>query len=101
MVLDTEKYRYQAFLSDIAGQDIKAHGDEPDTLLGIVRNWLRTATRRTDLPGPAQLRKDFLAFTEVLPVLCERAGLDRGDLAFVDYVELVRSALAEANAQLR
>ena len=29
LVLDREPYRYQAFLSDIAGQDIAAHGGDP------------------------------------------------------------------------
>ena len=41
LVLDSEKYRYQKFISDIAGQDIQGHGNDPRRLTGIVRNWLR------------------------------------------------------------
>jgi hypothetical protein len=29
LVLDTQPYRYQRFISDIAGQDIPAHGGDP------------------------------------------------------------------------
>jgi hypothetical protein len=30
LVLDSEPYRYRAFISDIAGQDIRAHGGNPE-----------------------------------------------------------------------
>jgi hypothetical protein len=30
IILDTERFRYQKFISDIAGQDIRAHGGETD-----------------------------------------------------------------------
>jgi hypothetical protein len=29
LILDREKYRYRSFCSDIAGQDIRSHNDEP------------------------------------------------------------------------
>src|ERR1041384_2209048 len=38
LILDCERYRYQKFLSDIAGQDIKAHGNNPAQLIGAVRD---------------------------------------------------------------
>jgi len=38
LILDTEKYRYQRFISDIAGQDIRAHGNDPRGIIPIVRN---------------------------------------------------------------
>jgi hypothetical protein len=37
LILDTEQYRYHRFISDIAGQDIRAHGSDPS---GQSR-WLR------------------------------------------------------------
>jgi hypothetical protein len=41
LVLDVERYRYQRFLSDIAGQDIAAHRNNVETTITAVRNWLR------------------------------------------------------------
>ena len=35
-MLDTEPYRYQQFISDIAGQDIQAHSDTPETIVKVV-----------------------------------------------------------------
>jgi hypothetical protein len=40
LVLERERYRYQAALSDISGNDIKAHEGNPEILVREVRNWL-------------------------------------------------------------
>jgi len=40
LVLERERYRYQAALSDISGNDIKAHEGKPEILVREVRNWL-------------------------------------------------------------
>lgn len=51
LILETERYRYQKFLSDIAGNDIRAHSDEPELAIKQVRNWLRiNANERFDWP---------------------------------------------------
>src|ERR1700724_550287 len=40
LILDRERYRYARFISDIAGQDIQEHGNDPSQLIRKVRNWL-------------------------------------------------------------
>jgi hypothetical protein len=40
LVIDRDKYRYQEFISDIAGQDIAAHGNDPAQAIRAVRDWL-------------------------------------------------------------
>ncbi len=37
LVLDSDKYRYQEFISDLAGQDIAAHGNQPAGAVQAVR----------------------------------------------------------------
>jgi hypothetical protein len=39
LILETERYFYQKVISDIAGQDIENHNDDPYTLITKVRNW--------------------------------------------------------------
>ena len=51
LVLDREPYRYQQFISDIAGQDIQFHNNSPEAAIKVVRNWLRTASKRLTLPS--------------------------------------------------
>ena len=47
--MDREPYRYQKFISDIAGQDPKAHYDDPRQLVISVRDWINA--RNSKLPG--------------------------------------------------
>ena len=39
LVLEKERFRYQKVLSDISGNDIKAHNGDPIRLVKVVRNW--------------------------------------------------------------
>jgi hypothetical protein len=50
LILETERYHYQKVISDIAGQDIENHDDDPATLVRKVRNWFSTADNTTTYP---------------------------------------------------
>lgn len=50
LILDNKPYRYQQFISDIAGQDIQAHNNASEQIIKVVRNWLRTASNRKMIP---------------------------------------------------
>lgn len=86
LILDSEPHRYQQFLSDIAGQDIKSHGNSAHAVIKVVRGWLKAVSRRTTIPGPQVIRRHFINFCDALPRLCDENGLDREDLLFLDYV---------------
>ena len=51
LIFDKDKYRYQKFMSDIAGMDIHAHGGKPDRALVETRDWLTNVSRRQLLGG--------------------------------------------------
>lgn len=93
LVLDAEPYRYQATLSDIAGQDIRHHGGSPEHIITGVRDWLRIHSD-CPVPGPVTLRQAFAEFSAGLPAVCAAGGLDRHDLQFADYVALAREWVA-------
>ena len=90
LILDSKRYRYQAFISDISGQDIHTHNNAPDKLIRRVRDWLRVNSGRSSLPGQRHITRSFRAFTRSLPENCRENGLDRKNLLFVDYVWLAR-----------
>lgn len=96
LVLDKEQYRYQEFISDIAGQDIRAHGGSPDTLINVVRNWLKAVSGRKTIPGPQLIKKHFANFSEILPEYCDRLHLDRNDIQFVEYVTMAEEWIKSA-----
>ncbi|MCH8303670.1 MAG: hypothetical protein IIB94_00920 [Candidatus Marinimicrobia bacterium] len=42
LILEKEKYRYQAALSDLASSDIMHHDNEPENVVRNIRNWFVT-----------------------------------------------------------
>jgi hypothetical protein len=100
LILDKEPFRYQKFISDIAGQDIHAHRDKPAEVISIVRNWFLHATRedgRDPLPSGKVIAERYASFEAELPALCTTARLDDDKLTYRDYTWLVRKWL-ERNA---
>jgi hypothetical protein len=94
LVLDSIPYRYQKFCSDIAGQDIRAHGNQPARASAAVRAMLATALGEVRLPGPSRILARYAQFAEELPVLCESVGLAPPELEFVELRMLMQSWVA-------
>jgi hypothetical protein len=89
LVLDRDRYRYQRFLSDIAGQDIQSHDGRPEVLIPRVRNWLQNQTR-TGLFGSAALVQMFEEFNRRIPESLAELGKTEADLDnYRDFQELV------------
>lgn len=85
LILDQERYRYQKFCSDIAGQDIRAHSASPEQVIPAVRNWLSAYLSPTVLlPGPHKMRERYEAFQADLPALCTSWHLDPDELQFAE-----------------
>jgi hypothetical protein len=91
MILDTLQYRFQMFISDLAGMDIKAHAGDPRAMVQHVRDFLRTVSRRRTIPPTVDLLDSYDRFAAALPVLAATSGLDPVDLRFPDFERLVQA----------
>lgn len=89
LILDRERYRYRAFISDISGQDIQKHVDDPLEVIRVVRNWLRNQSPRPGVPGGRMIGERYQRFRAELPRLCKKARLDETDLIWIEYTDLV------------
>lgn len=92
LILEKERYRYQRVLSDISGNDIRAHGGDPKVLMGEVRNWLRVVTDKP-LPSGESLWASFSLFRIYLDDIFGRRQYSERDieaLEFVEYVGFIR-----------
>jgi len=94
LILDRDRYRFQKFISDIAGQDIKAHVNSPETVIRTVRDWLRGAAGQGKMPGGSYLWSRYKKFTKDLPGLCDESHLVPAHLTFRDLYELVLDWMA-------
>jgi len=84
LVLDALPYRYQQLCSDIAGQDIRAHGNQPEKAVAAVRAMLATALGGIRLPGPRRILERYEAFLSDLPTFCHTLQATPAELQFVE-----------------
>jgi hypothetical protein len=93
IILDAERYRYQKFISDIAGQDIVAHDNSVAETIGKIRPWLNawTELEKAPLIGSKILIEIHQDFQNELLEFCERRGLDAHHLDFIDLTCVMQS----------
>ncbi|RMH20138.1 MAG: hypothetical protein D6696_08930 [Acidobacteria bacterium] len=89
LILDKEPYRYQQYISDISGQDIRAHGDDPETVISIIRDWLKNASPDTVIPGGKEIFRRYKLFMSELPELCAEIPIDPSELTYNDYTSFI------------
>jgi hypothetical protein len=98
LVLDREQYRYQRFLSDIAGQDIKSHGGDPMRLIAVVRDWLQSQTMRK-IFGGVYVGRRFDQFLADLPNLLAELHKTERDLDnYRDFHTVITNWIAANNS---
>jgi len=95
LILDKAPYRYQSFISDIAGQDIQMHKNDDSEAVKAVRNWLRGVSGRVTIPGGKETLRRYRQFTSELPVICEGLKLTIDEMTFNDYINVVSEWLKE------
>lgn len=87
LVLDTARYRYQQYISDIAGQDIVEHRSDATRAIKAVRDWLASRAGIQPPPGAAAISKRFKKFMDDLPAICAETERDVGDLTFTEFAD--------------
>jgi len=85
LIFDSEQYRFQKFISDLSGLDIHQHGNSPKVAVTRVRNWLRTESGKSGIPGGAAIYSRYESFRSDLPKICSELKLDIADLTFADF----------------
>jgi hypothetical protein len=88
LILEKERYRYQRVLSDISGNDIRAHGSDPEVLIKEVRNWLRVVTD-TVLPSGESLWERFNLFRIYLAHMMGQLRFSDRDVQALEVVEYI------------
>jgi hypothetical protein len=96
LILERERYRYQAALSDISGFDIRAHNDDPQEIVAAARDWLNCEAG-TDLPGPSFVWDRFIDFLAEDYARLKALGYRHRDIQRVPVPELLKSMRAWAD----
>jgi hypothetical protein len=96
LILDAERHRYDAALSDVSGQDIEAHSNDPDQVIRCVRNWLseHRSHNAAPLPGAAAIQSDYRRFQAEVEALLAHRRLDPKNLTHNDFLWAVDEWIA-------
>lgn len=105
LILEREQYSYQKYISDIAGHDTRAHNNEIEVLIKVVRNWLATHFCRPNIfnnknedlfifDGWNRIHKNFVIFKSFwLPAICDEMGWSVDGIEFVEFCYAVNECL--------
>jgi hypothetical protein len=88
LILETERYRYQAAISDLSNSDIAVHGNHPAEVVTQVRNWLNShAGLRA--PGPSRIWGRFNDFMAANYDTLTARGFSDRDIQLLPIDELI------------
>jgi len=90
LIIDTERYRYQAALSDISGHDIDSYGkrNQIENMIKIIRDWFTRALKPKQ-PSASTIYLEFTEFVSDLQTSLELAGFSASDIKDLTISELI------------
>jgi hypothetical protein len=92
LVLEKTKYHYLKVISDISGQDIESHNDNPEELIRKVRNWF-AAVLNNHQPSPTLIWDDYNKFLIDITEMLKKDAFSDDDiesLPFSNFILLAR-----------
>ena len=92
------RYRYQAFLSDISGQDIHVHGGKIERLIEDVASWLRDEAQDRNVPGGRAIAAEYARFSADLPAVAAAKRLELQELTFKDLRAIAAQWIVQEDA---
>lgn len=93
LIIESEKFRFKQFISDLSGQDIKDHKNSVEEAIKIVRNWLSKKTEEK-IPSASILIAEYQKFQEDLPALCLDEKWIPEELTYDEFANLAISWIA-------
>lgn len=88
LIMDIEQYRYQKFLSDIAGNDINAHENNEYKVIEIVREWLTSITK-SQIQSSDLIINQFKQFKTEFNKSCKNEKIDPEKYNYHDFNNLI------------
>jgi hypothetical protein len=89
LILEAQRYAYQAAISDLSNSDIAVHNNEPIKVVVQVRNWLANQVDAV-LPGPERIWGRFTDFMAANYDDLKARGFSDEDIEDLPIDELIR-----------
>ncbi len=98
LILEKEQYRYQKVISDISGNDIKAHKNNPEQIIKVVRDWFKP--NNPNIPRHKEIWLAYNEFEFDYEEILTAEGYDPKDinsLTFSDIIEYMKTWINDYN----
>jgi len=92
LILEKERYRYQRVISDISGNDIKAHGNDPEQIIKVVRDWFKPINK--DIPYHKEIWLAYNEFEFDYETILDSEGYDPKDISSLTFSDLIENMTA-------
>ena len=89
VVFDCDSNRFDEFISDISGQDIKAHNNNPDEVIRKLRNWFNTLGINNPLPGATAIISKYHDYLIAFPDILIKLNLTKNDVQYSDKTQII------------
>jgi len=92
LILDKEKHRYDEVISDISGNDIKAHNNDREEIIKVIRDWYKTS--HANVPRHKEIWLAFNQFEFDFEQILNDEGYNPKDiksLTFSDIIEFIEN----------
>jgi len=93
LIIESEQFRFKQFISDLSGQDIQAHKNDPFEAIKCIRNWL-SKKAKSAIPSASLIIDEYKIFLNSLSALCEINQWKPDELTFDEYSTLVTTWLS-------
>lgn len=88
LILERDKYRYQQFISDIAGNDIRAHNNKAEDVVKPIRDWLQVNTK-TSMDYPSEIWNVYNEYLKDLTEIALGNNLNPHSISSMTFSELI------------
>lgn len=95
LIIAEKQYTYQKFISDIAGQDIKCHSNDPKTLISEVYSWLREARAKKAIHDLEAKRSEVLTKYDVFSARITSTIQQHNNITYKSTITLARNIKKE------
>lgn len=92
LIIESDKFRFKEFISDLSGQDIRNHNNNIEEAIKCIRNWLASKTSEI-IPSASIISSKYSTFISDLPEMCKEYNWTQDELTFEEYSSLVTAWL--------
>lgn len=89
LILEKEQYRYQKVISDISGNDIKSHKNDPEQIIKVVRDWFKPTMN--NIPMYKEIWLAYNEFDFDYEEILTESGYDPKDINSITFSDILEN----------